>query len=171
MVGAGLVPARDRNEMGINCNPKVMDFPYRAGTRPAPTRAYVGLGSNLGDRQANILCAIDLLRQEHGIAVGAVSTFVETRPIGPIQDQPAFINGVAVLETTLRPLPFLDALLSIEQRLGRVRKERWGPRIIDLDILLYGNEVVDHPRLKIPHPEIGHRPFVQAGLQELGAYD
>jgi 2-amino-4-hydroxy-6-hydroxymethyldihydropteridine diphosphokinase len=129
--------------------------------------AFIGLGSNLGDRESNIFRAIDLLRQERGIAVVRVSTLVETRPVGPIQDQPPFINGVIAVETTLKPLQLLDSLLSIEQRLGRIRKERWGPRTIDLDILLYGNVTFNHPRLKIPHPEIPNRPFIEAALQEL----
>ena len=155
-VGAALVAARKK-------------IVFRAGTRPAPTRAYIGLGSNLGDRKANILRAIEMLNQHQAIHLRQVSTLLETRPVGPIRDQPAFVNGVAVLETTLRPLPLLEVLLSVEQRLGRVRQERWGPRIIDLDILLYGDEVLNHPRLKIPHPEIANRPFVQAGLRELNA--
>ena len=132
--------------------------------------AFIGLGSNLGDRKGHILQALDILRQRRDIRVMDVSTLVETQPVGPVQDQPPFVNGVAAIETSLKPQDLLAELLSIEQRMGRIRKERWGPRTIDLDILLYGNERIDHPDLKIPHPEIENRPFVQAGLRELAAH-
>jgi len=128
----------------------------------------IGLGSNLGDRQANIQRAIAMLKQQPTIHILEVSTLIETQPVGPVQDQPAFMNGVLALETTLKPLELLDTLLSVEQRLGRVRKERWGPRIIDLDILLYGDETIRDPRLVVPHPEIGNRPFIGKALDELG---
>ena len=132
--------------------------------------AFIGLGSNLGDRKGNILRAVDLLRQSRQIDVKDVSTLLETQPVGPVHDQPPFLNGVAAIETSLKPEELLSELLSIEQRLGRVRKARWGPRNIDLDILLYGQERIDHPHLKIPHPEINNRAFIQAGLQELAAH-
>jgi 2-amino-4-hydroxy-6-hydroxymethyldihydropteridine diphosphokinase len=132
---------------------------------------FIGLGSNLGDRKSNIFRALDLLRQNRDIQVREVSTLLETQPVGPVHDQPLFLNAVAAIETSLVPHELLAQLLSIEQRLGRVRRERWGPRNIDLDILVYGNERIDLPNLKIPHPEIKNRPFVQAGLRELAAHE
>ncbi len=90
----------------------------------------------------------------------------ETLPIGPAQSK--YLNGVAAIETTLAPLGLLDRLQAIETRLGRVRTERWGPRMIDLDILFYGQETISHPRLTVPHPEIRQRDFVQRELKELG---
>ncbi len=129
--------------------------------------ATIGVGSNVGDRKLNILRALNMLTLTRGIHVSNVSTLVETKALGPIRDQPDFLNGVVKVETVLSPFELLDQLLFIEARLGRVRHQRLGPRIIDLDILLYGDETIDHPRLKIPHPEILHRPFVQAALVEL----
>jgi len=98
-----------------------------------------------------------------------MSRVQETKPVGPVK-QPDFLNAVARVETLLGPVELLDALLDIERRLGRARKERWGPRTIDLDVLLYGNRVIDHPRLRVPHPEIPYRPFVLEGLRETGAW-
>jgi len=155
-VGAGLVPARN----GIK---------FRAGTRPARKIVFVGLGSNLGDRRNNILRSIDMLERTRGIRVLDRSTIIETEPVGPVQDQPKFINAAVAIETTLSPIELLDQLHTIEETLGRVRRERWGPRLIDLDILLYGDETINHPRLVVPHPEIRNRPFVQTALRELGA--
>ena len=109
-----------------------------------------------------------LLGTTPGVSVARATLLQETKPIGPIE-QPNFINGVVSIETLLGPIELLDALLGIERRLGRVRKERWGPRTIDLDILLYGDRIIDHPRLRVPHPEIAYRPFWLEGLRELGA--
>ena len=133
------------------------------------TIAYVGLGSNLGDRKENILRALAMLSDTAGLRVRSVSTFLETEPLG-IKDQPSFINCVAEISTGLDPFRLHEACVDIENRLGRVRVRRWGPRTIDLDILLYGKKSVKGPRLVVPHPEIANRPFVQAGLRELGAY-
>lgn len=130
--------------------------------------AFIGLGSNLGKCTENILRAADMLADTSGIVTLGLSTLIETKPVGPVQDQPDFTNAVAKIETTLSPLDLLDRLLSIEVRLGRVRNERWGPRVIDLDLLIYGDRQVNHARLKVPHPEIPNRPFVRAGLAELG---
>jgi 2-amino-4-hydroxy-6-hydroxymethyldihydropteridine diphosphokinase len=129
-------------------------------------RAYIGLGSNLGDRDANIRRALDLLRQTPGIRVVQISQLEETTPIGPAQ--PTYLNGVAAVETTLSPLALLDRLQQIEECLGRVRTERWGARTIDLDILHYGQERILHPRLTVPHPQIPNRDFVQRELREVG---
>ncbi|OGR90047.1 MAG: 2-amino-4-hydroxy-6-hydroxymethyldihydropteridine diphosphokinase [Elusimicrobia bacterium RIFCSPLOWO2_01_FULL_59_12] len=127
---------------------------------------YIGLGANLGDREENIRRALELLRETPNVRVVRVSTLEETVPFGPVQ--PAYLNGVAAIETALEPLELLDRLQAIEARLGRARAERWGPRTIDLDILYYGNEQIAHPRLTVPHPEIYQRDFVQRELKEAG---
>jgi 2-amino-4-hydroxy-6-hydroxymethyldihydropteridine diphosphokinase len=132
-----------------------------------PVLCYLGLGSNQGDRQQYLLRALEALRQTRRIQVRRVTSSQWTRPIGPV-DQPDFLNAVAEIVTTLKPLELLDRLQDIEVRLGRVRVQHWGPRTIDLDILLYGRESIRQPRLTVPHSEIGHRPFVQQALQELG---
>ena len=130
--------------------------------------AYVALGSNIGDREAWIARALAALKNSPGIRLNAVSRIVETKPlpIGP-KNQPDYLNGVAKIETTLSPVELLDRLLEIEQSLGRKRLKRWGPRTIDLDILLYGDRIVDHPRVRIPHPELPRRPFLMEGIREL----
>jgi 2-amino-4-hydroxy-6-hydroxymethyldihydropteridine diphosphokinase len=110
---------------------------------------------------------VEALGETGGIEVVAVSTFRETDPVG-VLDQPRFLNGVAAVETTLRPRELLDALLGIERDLGRVRDgTRWGPRTIDLDLLVYGNEVVDEPGLRLPHPRLHERRFALEPLAEL----
>lgn len=123
--------------------------------------AYIGLGSNLGDREATIQAAIAALP-----GVVAVSRLRETAPFG-VLDQPPFLNGAAVIETTLSPRELLDKLLAIERELGRERRERWGPRTIDLDLLLYGDAVVDEPGLTVPHPRLQERRFALEPLHEL----
>jgi 2-amino-4-hydroxy-6-hydroxymethyldihydropteridine diphosphokinase len=125
------------------------------------TLAYVGLGSNMGDREALIRRAAE--------AIGArrLSSVRETEPWG-YEAQPAFLNAVAELETTLAPGQLLDHLLDVERRLGRDRVgPKWGPRTIDLDLLLYGDEVVDEPGLQVPHPFLLERLFVLEPLAEL----
>jgi len=125
------------------------------------TIAYVGLGANLGDREATIRAAVAALP-----GVSAVSTLRETDPVG-FTDQPRFLNGVAALETELAPRELLDVLLEVERRLGRERRERWGPRTIDLDLLLYGGETLDEPGLTVPHPRLHERRFALEPLAEL----
>jgi 2-amino-4-hydroxy-6-hydroxymethyldihydropteridine diphosphokinase len=131
-------------------------------------RAYVGLGSNLGDREATIRRAVELLGARPGIEVLAVSTLRETDPVG-YEDQPRFLNGVAALEVDLPARGLLDELLAAERELGRdrSREQRWGPRTIDLDLLLYGHETVDEPGLTVPHPRLAERQFVLEPLCEL----
>ncbi len=129
--------------------------------------AYVGLGANLGPRETTILRAVDLLAAQPGIELLELSSLVETEPVG-VTDQPEFVNGAVSLETTLSPRELLDALLRVERELGRVRSgERWGPRTIDLDLLLYGEEVVDEPGLTVPHPRLHERRFALEPLAEL----
>jgi 2-amino-4-hydroxy-6-hydroxymethyldihydropteridine diphosphokinase len=130
-------------------------------------RAYVGVGANLGPREATILRAVDLLGAQPGIEVLELSSLSETEPVG-VTEQPTFVNGAVSLETSLSPRELLDALLRVERELGRVRSgERWGPRTIDLDLLLYGDEVVDEPALTVPHPRLHERRFALEPLAEL----
>ena len=131
------------------------------------TRAFIGLGANLGDRAATIRAALDALADEDGIDVVAVSTLRETEPVG-VGAQPFFLNGAAELETTLSARELLDRLLVTEQRFGRVRVPgEHGPRTLDLDLLLYGDEVIDEPGLTVPHPRLHERLFVLEPLTEL----
>lgn len=131
------------------------------------TRAYVGLGANLGDRERTLRDAVDALGAEDGIGVVAVSTLRETDPVG-VGDQPRFVNGVVGLDTTLAARELLDRLLAIEQRFGRVRVlGEHGPRTLDLDLLLYGDEELDEPGLTVPHPRLHERRFVLEPLAEL----
>ena len=125
------------------------------------TRAFVGVGANLGDREATIREALAALPD-----VVAVSELRETEPVGVV-DQPAFLNGAIALETDLSPRELLDALLEIERGLGRERHERWGPRTIDLDLLLYGGELIDEPGLTVPHPRLHERRFALEPLLDL----
>lgn len=126
-------------------------------------RAYVGLGSNLGDREAALRSALELLGED----VVAVSTLRETEPVGYL-DQPAFLNAAAALETALEPHALLERLLAVERELGRTRDgPRFGPRTIDLDLLLYEDRVIDEPGLVVPHPRMAERRFVLEPLAEL----
>jgi 2-amino-4-hydroxy-6-hydroxymethyldihydropteridine diphosphokinase len=130
-------------------------------------RAYVALGSNLGDREATIRVALDALAAAPGVEVVAVSTLRETDPVGYL-DQPRFLNGAAALDTTLEPDELLRTLLEIERSLGRTRDgPPQGPRTIDLDLLLYGDRVLSGPALEIPHPRLHERRFVLEPLAEL----
>ena len=131
------------------------------------TRAYVALGANLGDRERTLHEAVDTLAGEAGIEVVAVSTLRETEPVG-VGEQPRFLNGAAELETTLTARELLDLLLAVEERFGRVRSPgEHGPRTLDLDLLLYGDEVIDEPELHVPHPRLHERRFVLEPLAEL----
>lgn len=126
----------------------------------------MGIGSNLGDREAYVRQALDLLAEEPGIELQEVSEIRETDPVGVV-DQPRFLNGAARVSTDLAPRALLERLLAIERRLGRVRAERYGPRTIDLDLLLYGDRVIDEPGLSVPHPRLADRRFVLEPLAEL----
>ena len=125
------------------------------------TRAYVGLGANLGGREATIRRAAEL------IGATRLSALIETEPWG-YADQPRFLNAVAELETDESPRALLERLLEVERALGRTREgPRYGPRVIDLDLLLYGDEVVDEPGLTVPHPHLHERRFALEPLAEL----
>lgn len=128
-------------------------------------RAYIGIGANLGDRQAQVDAAVAFLAAGPQTRLVRLSRVRETAPVGP--PQPAYLNAVAEIETPLAPRALLDLLLDYEAQAGRVRRERWGPRLIDLDILLVGDEVVDTPGLTVPHPELARRRFVLEPLVEL----
>jgi 2-amino-4-hydroxy-6-hydroxymethyldihydropteridine diphosphokinase len=129
--------------------------------------AYVGLGANLGDRDATLRRALELLAAEPGVELVAVSAVRETDPVG-YADQPPFLNAVAAVETELPPRALLDRLLAIECALGRARTgPRFGPRTIDLDLLLHGDAVVDEPGLTLPHPRLHERRFALEPLAEL----
>ena len=130
------------------------------------TRAYVGLGANLGSREETLREAIVILDRAAGVDVLAVSELRETEPVGPI-DQPSFLNGAVELETTLSARGLLDLLLDAERALGRIRGERWGPRVVDLDLLVFGDEAIDEPGLEVPHPRLAERTFALEPLAEL----
>lgn len=126
----------------------------------------LGLGANIGDCRATIAAAIDRLHAHEEIRVAAVSGLYETPPWGKT-DQPAFLNAAVRVDTTLPPRDLLEAVLAIERALGRDRRERWGPRVIDIDILLYGTEEVGDPALVIPHPHLAERAFALAPLLDV----
>ena len=132
------------------------------------TRAYVGLGSNLGDREQTLRRALELLAEDPAIDVVAVSSFRETEPWG-YADQPRFVNAAAAVDTSLSARALLERLLVVESALGRTRGEgpRYGPRAIDLDLLLYGEERLEEPGLTLPHPRLHERAFVLEPLAEL----
>jgi 2-amino-4-hydroxy-6-hydroxymethyldihydropteridine diphosphokinase len=127
--------------------------------------AYLALGANIGDREANLREAVRRLR-ESGCKVTAVSSLYLTKPVG-VLDQPDFINAVIGTETALAPHDLLRLCRSIEETLGRERTIRWGPRVIDIDILLYEGAVVDEPELVLPHPRMLERAFVLVPLAEI----
>jgi 2-amino-4-hydroxy-6-hydroxymethyldihydropteridine diphosphokinase len=131
-------------------------------------RAYVGLGSNLGDREATIRAALAELAAADAVELVAVSALVETEPVGYL-DQPRFLNGAAALETSLSARALLDLLLAVEARFGRDRGAvpAQGPRTLDLDLLLYGDDEIDEPGLRIPHPRLHERAFALGPLAEL----
>ncbi|MBA2360687.1 MAG: 2-amino-4-hydroxy-6-hydroxymethyldihydropteridine diphosphokinase [Actinobacteria bacterium] len=128
---------------------------------------YIGLGANLGDRERTIRAAVERLGADPEIDVVAVSTLRETEPVGYVA-QPRFLNGAAALQTGLAPRELLARLLAVEQELGRTRDgPRFGPRTIDLDLLLYGEAVVEERGLVVPHPRLAERRFVLEPLAEL----
>lgn len=128
--------------------------------------AYVGLGSNLGDRESFLQQAISKLDDHPNISVIASSNIFETEPVGYL-NQNSFLNMVIHLSTSLEPEQLLNTLMAIEKELGRTREIRWGPRTIDLDLLLYGRESINTPTLTVPHPRMTERAFVMVPLIEL----
>ncbi|MGD8192462.1 2-amino-4-hydroxy-6-hydroxymethyldihydropteridine diphosphokinase [Brevibacillus ginsengisoli] len=128
--------------------------------------AYLALGSNLGERQDHLQLAINAIHAVPEVTVNALSNVYETDPVG-FEDQPAFLNMVIRVETTLPPEELLKRTLAIEQELGRVRTIRWGPRLIDIDILFYDDWQISLPDLQIPHPAMVERAFVLIPLRDL----
>ncbi|HET9386883.1 MAG TPA: 2-amino-4-hydroxy-6-hydroxymethyldihydropteridine diphosphokinase [Gemmatimonadales bacterium] len=132
----------------------------------SPERAYVALGSNMGDRQAHLAHARARLNDLPDTRILAVSRVEETAPLGPVA-QPPYLNQMVLLETGLTPTELLRHCRTIEAERGRERRERWGPRTLDLDIVRYGARIVREPDLMIPHPELEHRDFWQREIAEL----
>ena len=130
------------------------------------TTVYIGIGSNLGDRQENCLRAVERLDRMAGCRISACSEWFLTKPVG-VESQEWYVNGVASLTTDTSPQDLLKRLLAIEADMGRVRRERWGPRNIDLDILLFGREIIRESNLKIPHPRMHLRRFVLEPMTQL----
>lgn len=130
--------------------------------------AYIAMGSNLGDRRANIRGGHDAIRSHESISIVKCSAIIETDPVGP-GDQDRYLNAVVHIQTALDPRSLLDALLDIEAQFGRDRGReiRWGSRTLDLDILIYGEQVIDEPGLSIPHPRLHARSFVLIPLCEV----
>ena len=130
-------------------------------------RAYIGIGANLGNRYETVARALEMLARRPGVQVLQVSTLRETEPVG-YADQPRFLNGAAAVETELDPRALLDELLAVESELGRTRDgPRFGPRTIDLDLLVYGDREVSEPGLTVPHPRLDERAFALEPLAEL----
>ena len=131
--------------------------------------AYLGLGSNLGDREANINRALAELDRSGVCTVTRVSSNYETDPVG-IPEQPDFLNAVAEVETGTAPRDLLAAIRGVERSLGREKTFKWGPRIIDIDVLLYGDQRLAEENLEIPHPEMHKRAFVLAPIAEIAPW-
>lgn len=137
------------------------------GTPPSHwTRAALGLGSNMGDTKAALEKAISLLDARDDVRVTGRSSDYRTPPWGPVP-QDDFRNACILVETSLSPQDLLRVCLETEQRMGRIREERWGPRLIDIDVLLYGDTAIDEPDLTLPHPRMAERAFVLVPLAEI----
>lgn len=151
--------------------PYSTDSQPNAPAEPIPAVAYVALGSNLGDRRAHLDNALAALAELPGVSAVVPSDFYDTDPVGP-QDQGRFLNAAARLETTRGPEDLLEQLLTLERRLGRPPREdrqHWGPREIDLDLLLHGDTVLDRPGLTLPHPRLHERWFVLRPMCDVAA--
>ena len=129
-----------------------------------PQRAFIGLGSNVGNRLQNLRRAVRLL-SDRGLTVVAASSVYETDPVGP--PQPDFLNAAVAVETELQPAELVAVLKQAEAEIGREQTERWGPRLIDLDLLLYGEKAVSEPGLAVPHPELTNRAFAMVPILEI----
>ena len=129
-------------------------------------RAFIGAGANLGEPVRQIRQAQDELEKSPGVRLGAVSSLYRTQPEGPIA-QPPFVNAVFSLECGISPQELLALLLSVEEKMGRIRRERWGPRLIDLDLLFFDESIISEQGLEVPHPRLHERRFVLAPLVEI----
>ncbi len=141
----------------------MLDSEKPAITKPA--KSAIALGSNLGDSYAILEAAIQTLAQASGITLQAQSSWYKTAPIGP--PQPDYLNGCALLQVQLTPQELLEVVLRIEKQFGRVRRERWGPRTLDIDLLLFDDLIIETPNLQIPHPRMRERAFVLIPLAEI----
>lgn len=132
-------------------------------------RVFIGIGSNIGDRRAHINAGIEALDEDFGIDLVSVSRVRETQPVGPVPGQGTYLNAAVHIRTELAPGDLLAALLDIERANGRDRsaEARWGPRTLDLDLLIFGERVVDEPGLSVPHPRLTERRFVLEPLADL----
>lgn len=130
-----------------------------------PHQVAIALGSNLGDSHAILEAALKMLAQLPGILLQAQSPVYQTVAVGP--PQPDYLNACALFATQLEPAPFLEILLETEAQFGRVRRERWGPRLLDLDLLLFDDLILDQPNLQIPHPRMAERAFVLVPLSDI----
>jgi 2-amino-4-hydroxy-6-hydroxymethyldihydropteridine diphosphokinase len=133
---------------------------------PLQATVYISLGTNLGDREKNLRDAVDLIIQLPHTSLVKQSKIYTTAAWGKT-DQPDFLNRVVAISSALLPQQLMESLLLLEERMGRVRNDHWGPRIIDMDILFYGDEVIDSLTLQVPHPEMQHRNFVLVPLNEI----
>jgi 2-amino-4-hydroxy-6-hydroxymethyldihydropteridine diphosphokinase len=129
--------------------------------------AYIALGANLGDRTGNLRAAVEKLANTPGLKVTKVSAMMENPAVGGPPDSPPFLNAAAEVETTLQAGELLKRLLDIEKEIGRVRRDKWGPRLIDLDLLLYGDAVFQSAEMSIPHPLMHQRSFVLKPMAEI----
>src|SRR5262245_38839990 len=129
--------------------------------------AFIGVGANVGDRESNIRCAIEKLGSTQGVKVVHISNLLENPAIGMGDDAPPFLNGVAQIETTFGAHALLQRLLEVERELGRQRREKWSPRTIDLDLLLYGDQIISSDELLVPHPLMHERRFVLEPLAQI----
>ncbi|MEO0458668.1 MAG: 2-amino-4-hydroxy-6-hydroxymethyldihydropteridine diphosphokinase [Cyanobacteria bacterium P01_A01_bin.114] len=134
---------------------------------PIPSICAIALGSNLGDCQSILTAAFNALEHNPDISVVAHSRVYQTAPVGP--PQPDYLNACALLQTRRSPLALMQSLLRIEQQFGRVRRERWGPRLLDLDLLLYDDCILETPELTLPHPRFHERAFVLVPLNEIAS--
>jgi len=142
--------------------------PATTARAPEPLeRVAIALGSNLGDSRATLEQALEALDRIEGVRLIRRSSWYRSAPIGPVQ--PHFINGCALLEVSLAPEALLEVLQAIERRFGRQRAERWGPRTLDLDLILYGTQRISTERLEVPHPQMVERAFVLVPLAEIAA--
>ncbi len=133
----------------------------------ATVTAYIALGANLGNREANIRCALAKLIQTEGIWISRVSSLLENEAVGGPVDAPPFLNAATELKTTLGSHALLHRLLEIEKELGRTRRTKWEPRLIDLDLLLYGDQIISSQELVVPHPLMHERRFALEPLAEI----
>jgi 2-amino-4-hydroxy-6-hydroxymethyldihydropteridine diphosphokinase len=143
-----------------------MPLGFAAITERSPVIAYLGLGANLGDPRRQLAEALERLNTAEEVEVNRVSTFYQNPPLGPA-NQPWYVNAAARVRTRLGPEELLQLLQQVETAMGRVRGERWGPRRLDLDLLLYNGEVIFAPHLVVPHPEMHRRVFVLVPLAEI----